>query len=81
MKALPERISHRIDALWGTDTCRTYLLELITDTRGNSRQGFPREIMTYLLKLIERHDTEFPGLVPEGLIESYRCTVFHTPVK
>lgn len=81
MNTLPERINQRIDALWGTDTCRSYLLELITDTRENSRKGFPMTIMSYLLKLLEKHDNEFPGLTPEGLVESYRCVIFHTPIK
>ena len=81
MNTLPERINQRIDALWGTDTCRSYLLELITDTRENSRKGFTRDVMSELLKLLEKHDTEFPGLIPEGLVESFRCTVFRTPIK
>lgn len=81
MNILPDRINQRIDALWGTDTCRSYLLELITDTRENSRKGFPRAIMSHLLELLEKHDGEFPGLIPEGLVESYRCVIFHTPIK
>lgn len=81
MNGLPERITKRIDALWGTDICRNYLLELITDTRENSRQGFPIAVMADLISMIDLHDREFPGLVPEGLIESYKCTIFRTPIK
>lgn len=81
MNTLPDRIKQRIDALWGTDVCRNYLLELITDTRGNSRKGFPISIMADLISMIDLHDREFPGLVPEGLVESYSCTVFRTAIK
>ncbi len=79
--SIPEHAFKRIEALWGTDVCRAYLLELLTDTREHTRKGFPVETARQLLECLETHDKEFPGLVPEGMIEQFRVTIFRSPIK
>ncbi len=78
---IPERIMQRMEALWGTDTCRSYILELLTDTRSNTRKGFSVQQARQLLECLETHDFEFPGLIPEGLEERFHVTVFKSPIK
>lgn len=44
------RISTRVQQLWGTTECESYLNTLVIDTRGN-RKGFPAPMMEELLYL------------------------------
>ncbi len=55
-----ERIDRRIIALWGTKDCRNYLNSLLTDTRNDTRSGFPPVIAKELFRLLHNHDLEFP---------------------
>lgn len=59
---LYQRFPHlrRIDAIWGSSECRKYLFSLMTDTRGGTRQGFPREHAGTLMSLLMEHDRKFP---------------------
>lgn len=85
MNTLPERISQRIDALWGTEDCRNYLLELLTykvdNERPEPRKGFPLHILLELLKKLEEHDKYFPGLLPKDTTEVTGKVVFMSPIK
>jgi len=48
------RIADRIESIWGTSEAVSYLNSLIIDYRGN-RSGFPRSVMSSLLKLYSAH--------------------------
>jgi hypothetical protein len=45
-----QRICARIQQLWGTPECESYITNLVIDTRGN-RKGFPPAVMEELLYL------------------------------
>ena len=53
-------IGKKIEFLWGEREFDTMINKLFSDTRGDTRQGFPLEIADALLKLMMLHDTEFP---------------------
>lgn len=55
-------ITNRIEALWGTRECRSFLLDLISDSRDGQRQGLPPEVAREVLMLITSHDEAFPNL-------------------
>lgn len=61
-RALYECFPHlrKIDVMWGTRECRDYLFQLMTDTRGGKRQGFPAEHAMTIMSLLMEHDREFP---------------------
>ena len=56
-------IYQRIKVVWGSDACRIYLNNLITDTRENSRQGFGHDYITTLIQILDKHDLEFPQFI------------------
>lgn len=60
--ALFERFPHLrvIDELWGSRECRDFILRLMTDTRGGTRQGFPPEHARTIMSLLMEHDRLFP---------------------
>jgi hypothetical protein len=60
--ALYQRFPHlrRIDLIWGTPECRKYIFGLMTDTRGGTRMGFPKEHAQTVMKLLMEHDRCFP---------------------
>lgn len=57
-----ERFPHlqRIDLMWGSSECRKFLLHLLTDTRGGTRQGFPKEHAATIMSLLMEHDRRYP---------------------
>lgn len=61
-KALYERYPHlrQIDLMWGSRECRRYLMNLMTDTRGGTRQGFMPEHAMTIMRLQMEHDRLFP---------------------
>lgn len=50
----------KIDLLWGSPECRIFVFNLLTDTRGGSRQGFPKAHAATLMLLLHEHDQHFP---------------------
>ena len=52
LEAYPH-IRQRLSALWSSHELDVYLTELITDTRGGQRQGFPNDALLDLMFLIE----------------------------
>ncbi|WP_222948174.1 hypothetical protein [Thauera sedimentorum] len=66
-RALYERFPHlrKIDLIWGTRECRDYVFRLMTDTRGGTRQGFPREHALTIMSLLMEHDRHFPEFEKE----------------
>lgn len=45
---------------WGTRECRKLINDLMNDTRGGGRQGFPPEHASTIMMLLLEHDREFP---------------------
>lgn len=56
-------IYHKIKKIWGSDVCREYLNNLVTDTRENSRAGFGHEQVSIIIKILDKHDLEFPQFI------------------
>jgi hypothetical protein len=46
-----ERIQNSIRILWGTVELKIYLISLLADTRGHTRQGFPPKVASAILKM------------------------------
>lgn len=59
---LYERFPHlkKIESMWGSPECRKFLFLLMTDTRGGTRQGFPKEHAVTIMSLLMEHDRRFP---------------------
>lgn len=58
-------ISSKIETFWGRPEFSPYMDNLFRDTRGGTRQGFPKDIAAALWRLHQAHDKEFPELVVE----------------
>lgn len=58
-------VAHRVTLFWGQPEGRPYLNSLISETRGETRQGFPNHFFPTILKLIEVHDKEHPKFIPK----------------
>lgn len=69
-----ERFPHlrRIDLIWGSSECRKFLLHLLTDTRGGTRQGFPKEHAGTIMSLLMEHDRRYPQFENEVGLDDYR---------
>lgn len=82
---LPNHVTERVKATFGTAEGRQYLLDLLTykidHDRPEPRQGFSRAQLTELLQTLEDHDNEFPGLVRDGLQARFGSIVFHSDIK
>ena len=46
-----KRIQDSIKILWGTVELKVYLISLLADTRGHTRQGFPPAVASAILKM------------------------------
>jgi hypothetical protein len=55
------RIAVGIKIRWGTADLEPYISELLNDTKGHTRQGFPKDIFDSLQALLLTHHKEFPG--------------------
>lgn len=51
-----QRILNRIVELWETPQMDAYFTELMIDTRGGTRQGFPKEVATDIYRLSRIHE-------------------------
>lgn len=54
------RIAKHLRLVWGSKEFRHYVDQLLNDTRGGKRQGFPPEVLFALHKIIEEHDRQNP---------------------
>lgn len=61
-RALYMRFPHlvRIELLWGSLECRQFISGLLTDDRGDHREGFPAEHAKTIFALLMEHDAAFP---------------------
>jgi rRNA processing protein Krr1/Pno1 len=46
---------------WGTREARRIINDLMNDSRGGERQGFPAEHASTIMSLLMEHDREFPN--------------------
>ena len=63
LETIKQRFPHigrQLLSLWGCPDFSVYINQLLSDTRGGSRQGFPVEVARALFKLIQLHDRAFP---------------------
>ena len=64
-------IKHKLDILWGTTECRAYIDSLlVSDKLG--RAGFPAWAFDDLLSTLDRHDADYPDLIPKKDLWSVR---------
>ena len=56
------RIGSKIKLYWGQRQFATYMNELLHDTRGGKRRGFPRDVLTALGNLFDQHNKAYPPL-------------------
>ena len=54
------RIAKHLRLTWGSKEFRHYIDQLLNDTRGGKRQGFPPEVLFALHKIVEEHDRQNP---------------------
>lgn len=54
------RISLGIELRWASKDLEPYIIGLLQDTRENTRQGFPVQILSSLGSLLEAHGKEYP---------------------
>ena len=66
-EAFPD-LGQRIAFLWGDTLCRTFLFNLMNDTRDGKRQGFPQPVSMAIMALSVKHDNDFPAFMPLGNI-------------
>ena len=59
-------IAKKINWVWGSDIFHKYVSILLTDTRDGTRQGFNKDVISSLIALQQKHDEEFPLLVPKN---------------
>lgn len=62
-KRINEKFPHigrRLAVTWGRSEFSIYINDLINNSRDGKRQGFPKEIVLALFKLMQAHDAEFP---------------------
>ena len=57
------RVAKAIRVFWGYKELRPYINSLLADARGD-RQGFPPDVVIYLMNLLDEHDKEFPEFKP-----------------
>jgi len=55
-----QRLGEKVLTTWGTRECRRMLLNLINDSRGGTRSGFPPEVAAAITRLLLAHDEKFP---------------------
>lgn len=53
------RLGQKVFNTWGSRECRDLLCELINDTRGGTRQGFPPAVAAAIIHLLSSHDEQF----------------------
>lgn len=65
-------ITKKIEFLWGHQDFYTMFNELMHDTRGGTRQGFPMEAGSALLRLHMKHAQMFPNPAPDVWEDAYQ---------
>jgi hypothetical protein len=53
-------IYNKLILLWSTEECRTYICDILKDTRGDTRVGFPFDVAEELIAILSEHDRLYP---------------------
>ena len=53
-------IGERLRVYWGQQEFVSYMRELLHNTRGDTRKGFPIEVLVALQSLSDEHDNAYP---------------------
>jgi hypothetical protein len=53
-------IRRKVDSSWGSAEMRKFIIELLSDSRGGTRVGFPPADAAQILSLLKVHDDSFP---------------------
>ena len=72
-------IAKKVKLFWGNQEFTDLLHDLLYNTRGNARDGFPLHVMTAFLELQEIHNKVFPQFAeksPAGRVLSHRPSDF-----
>jgi len=67
-KIVNERFPHigkKLAGLWSSHDFSTFVNELFRDTRGGTRQGFPKDVSVALFRLMQDHDLLYPEVAYE----------------
>ncbi|HXE40048.1 MAG TPA: hypothetical protein VN639_16395, partial [Azonexus sp.] len=67
-KIVDERFPHigkKLAGLWSSHDFSVFINELFQDTRGGTRQGFPKEVSVALFRLMQDHDRLYPDVAYE----------------
>ena len=59
-------IQRRLEAIWGTPECRSYLVGLMRQSDRESREGFPPHVFRTLFDIYSLHDYEYPEFIPKN---------------
>lgn len=68
-KMVNERFPHigkKLAGLWSSHDFSPFINELFSDTRGGTRQGFPKEVSVALFRLMQDHDRLYPEVAYEA---------------
>ena len=60
-------IGNRLKLYWGHQEFFSYLHNLLNDTRGGTRKGFPAEVLLALQSLSDEHDEAYPRLLAKTI--------------
>jgi hypothetical protein len=58
-------IGNKLKAYWGCQEFVSYMRNLIHDTRGGTRQGFPWDVLVALQSLLDEHFRAYPHILPK----------------
>lgn len=53
-------IRRKVESSWGSAEMRKFVIELLSDSRGGTRVGFPPADAARILSLLKDHDNSFP---------------------
>lgn len=67
-KIVDQRFPHigkKLAGLWSSHDFSAFINELFQDTRGGTRQGFPKDVSVALFRLMQDHDRLYPDVAYE----------------
>jgi len=77
MTIISEKLPHiqrKIDVMWGTQSCRDYLMTLVSDNRDGQRKGFSMDLINEIIAVLDKHDVDFPQFNNTNPIDAWRYT-------
>jgi hypothetical protein len=58
-------IGKKLKVYWGCQEFVSYMRNLLHDTRGNTRKGFPMEVLLALQNISDGHGLSYPHILPK----------------